>query len=482
MLSADEYYTCIPNQNRTDQIGQIFWTSPLYLFGEPWPYLLRSSYNQATRNYDYRVSPMQQTGEFDIPQEPNRTLQLRSDERAVIIAAKRRPVILVSKPVTLWSDSGRNQYESFLVAPMYSLRNYSHSFIERIKGYVYEQFFYLPSSSNNRIIESFVCLDRIQAIHKDLLEHWWEMLSDDAQALLQFWIRVYLGEDLGSVDDTLFPYQAIDEYPIMEMQLSVGLWPDRQTHYESQISIAPELEQAIAESTYAKVLMRNWYAGSDQFFFTRNGLNNTDDFRGITAPSYLLSSSNWLNGMGGEAQFIAFVEVYTALERGIVNAAVASASAGYDQRWYEVTDYINGPLPSFLAFPSAINNNVWDNLPRDIQQILIEEGAKYELETLRMASIENLTGLQNNIDAGMEFVEFSPEIWQQGFLVVRENVIPGWLQRLDYPRNNHYSVDLFNEKIGPLVGLRIQPDGTVTTIPITAGPHAGKTMEQVLSE
>ena len=207
MLSPDEYYARIPNWDQTYHIGQLFWTSPLYLFGDPWPHLLRSSYNQTTRNYDYRVSPMQQSGEFDTPQEPNRALQIRSDERAVIIAAKRSPVILLSKPVTTWSDSGRNQYESFLVAPMYSLRNYSDSFIERVKGYVYEQFFYLPPDGNNRIIESFVRLDRIQAIHKNLLKHRREMLSEDAQTLLQYWIRVYLGEDLESVDDTLFQYR-----------------------------------------------------------------------------------------------------------------------------------------------------------------------------------------------------------------------------------------------------------------------------------
>lgn len=215
MLSANEYYTRTPNWNRTYQIGQLFWASPLYLFGERWPYLLRSSYNQANRNYDYRVSPMQQTGEFDTPQEPNHTLRLRADERAVIIAAKRRPVILLSKPVTLWSDSGRSQDESFLIAPIYSLRNYSHSFIERIKGYVYGQFFYLPPSGTNRIIESFVRLDRIQAIHRDLLEHRREMLSNDAQTLLQIWIRVYLGADLESVDDTLFQYR---EQAIVELR------------------------------------------------------------------------------------------------------------------------------------------------------------------------------------------------------------------------------------------------------------------------
>ena len=297
------------------------------------------------------------------------------------------------------------------------------------------------------------------------------------------------GQDTGSMlaDGILdmanvYPAYAVDGYPMMEMQLSLGLWPDQQTHYEAQISIAPELKQTIAERMYAQVLMHNWYAGSDQFFFTRNGLHNADDFRDIKSRSYSLSLSNWINGMGGGARFVAFSEVYPAIEQGIINAAVTNAIAGYGLRWYEVTDYINGPLYVFLASTNAINNDVWDNLPHDIQQILIEEGAKYELETLRMASIENLTGLARNIDAGMEFVEFSPEIRQQSFRVVRENVIPGWLQRLDYPRNNHYSVDLFNEKISPIIGLRIEPDGTVTTIPITQGPHAGKTMEQVLSE
>lgn len=221
MLSPDEYYTRIPNWNRTYQIGRLFWAPALYLFGERHPYLLRSSYNQAIGNYTYQVSPMQQTGEFDTPQDPNYTLRLQSDERAVIIAAKRRPVILISKPVALWSDSRRSQDESFLIAPIYSLRNYSHPFIDQIKGYVYEQFFYLPPSSANRIIESFVRLDRIQAIHKNLLEHRREMLSDDAQTLLQTWTRVYLGADLESADDTLFQYR---EQAIAELRLK-GLLP-----------------------------------------------------------------------------------------------------------------------------------------------------------------------------------------------------------------------------------------------------------------
>ena len=41
---------------------------------------------------------------------------------------------------------------------------------------------------------------------------------------------------------------------------------------------------------------------------------------------------------------------------------------------------------------------------------------------------------------------------------------------------------MFDHKIGPLFGLRIESDGSVVKTPITEGPHAGKTMEQVLAE
>ena len=42
---------------------------------------------------------------------------------------------------------------------------------------------------------------------------------------------------------------------------------------------------------------------------------------------------------------MAFAEVYTALERGILDGGVTGANAAYGQRWYEVTDYMAGGLP-----------------------------------------------------------------------------------------------------------------------------------------
>ena len=47
--------------------------------------------------------------------------------------------------------------------------------------------------------------------------------------------------------------------------------------------------------------------------------------------------------MGASAQFLAFAEVYTAIERGILDCGVPGDDAGYGQCWYGVADYIIGP-------------------------------------------------------------------------------------------------------------------------------------------
>jgi len=144
----------------------------------------------------------------------------------------------------------------------------------------------------------------------------------------------------------------------------------------------------VTEATGGGILINhNWFSGNDQFFFTQKPLEVEADFKGLNTRSHGAALSDWIEGVGAGAQFVAFVEVYTALERGILDARVTGADAAFGQRWYEVTKYINGPLISFPSTNNVINGKVWEKIPPDLQQIFIEEGARSELEALRVASI-----------------------------------------------------------------------------------------------
>ena len=176
--------------------------------------------------------------------------------------------------------------------------------------------------------------------------------------------------------------------------------------------------------------------------------------------------SSWLRGMEADAQFMAFTEVYTALERGILDAAMTGGDAGFGQRWYEVADYINGPGISWDNSAMVMNKSQWDKLPEDLQEILLEEAAINELEELRTATIQHEMSLLKNTDAGLEYRAFSPELQEYAFEnAVLGALMPGWVERVggaDQP-----IISIFNEKLGPIVGVKVNSDGTVVQVPIT---------------
>ena len=216
LLRASEYYTRLasgPLLKGLCQIGQWFWTPSLFLLNNRSAFVVRSTYSETCRDYKYRIEKTDLLTEFEGPQQPNYTLGIHSDQRPLVVGAKRRPVILISRSARQWRDSTRTSDDCYLVAPVYSFAgdetktSYSTQFIERVKGYVYRQLFYLPAGANGRIREGFVRLDRIHAVPKELMEHMPLMLSDDAKELLQHWIRFYLGENLDEVNDVLFQYR-----------------------------------------------------------------------------------------------------------------------------------------------------------------------------------------------------------------------------------------------------------------------------------
>ena len=251
------------------------------------------------------------------------------------------------------------------------------------------------------------------------------------------------------------------EVPALEIQFLFGLYTSREDQYNATTALAPDLEKIVVDATggKTKLINFNWHSGDDIYLFTNRPLDTVENLKGLKTRSFGTAIGDWIIGMGGDAQFMAFTEVYTALERGVIDAGVTGGAAAWGQHWYEVTDYINGPLTSWPSSLNMINTDVWDRIPADLQKILIEEGAKTELEALRTGSIQNELGLQKNIDSGMTYIEYPPEVRALSDKAILESVVPNWVERVGGP--SAPIVDVFNKKIGTIVDLRVEPDGSV---------------------
>ncbi len=263
-------------------------------------------------------------------------------------------------------------------------------------------------------------------------------------------------------------------HPAVEVQSLWGMPTNWEESYLGLTGMAPEIDAMLLEfSGGSPVLNRNWFAGSDQWFFSSQPMATVDDFDGLKIRTHAASMSDFIRGMGADPVQISLPELYISMQLGTVDAAVTTVILGVTGRLHEVSEYIAGPLIGFGYTNNVINQDVWNRIPADLQQIMIEEGAKTELEALRLAPVQNLAAVELNKRIGLQPIPFSPEIQEHiRTFVLPKYVIPGWLKRLGYPGSGAEAVAIYNEKVAPYSGLIITEDGSIEPGPITKGPNA----------
>ena len=265
------------------------------------------------------------------------------------------------------------------------------------------------------------------------------------------------------------------ELPAIEVQSLWGMGPDWETTYLALVDMVPDIEQMLTEETGGAVINRNWFAGSDQWFFSNEPLQTLEDFQGKKIRTHAAALSSIIEGLGAEALFIPPGADYLALQNGTVDVGTTGALLAIGGRYHEISDYMAGPIIGFGYTTNMINGEKWDSIPADIQQIILEEGAIAELEALRIAPYHNILAVQANQSAGITPIPFSEDIARYiAGVVLPENVLPDWLERLGYPESNQEAVRIFNESAGPYIGVKVEDDGSISRTEITKGPRAAE--------
>jgi TRAP-type C4-dicarboxylate transport system substrate-binding protein len=246
------------------------------------------------------------------------------------------------------------------------------------------------------------------------------------------------------------------ELPLLEILEMPGIFPDAETAKKAIMAWKPTEAKILAQRADAVVLGMAAYP--DQAFFSKKPIRTLADFRGMKTRVHSVALSKLVAGLGGEPLTIAFAEVYTAMERGTLDAAITGTKPGYDQRWYEVSKYLVGPISMRPHVAFAINRRVWKKLPQDIQTIMQEEAdAVIEKGALAAVEVWNQEGIDKNVAKGMELLPFSPEVREAVKKTLRDHVIPDWIKRTSGQQvDGKTAVDLFNEIIAPLVGYEVQ--------------------------
>lgn len=124
-------------------------------------------------------------------------------------------------------------------------------------------------------------------------------------------------------------------------------------------------------------------------------------------------------------------EVYTALEKGVVDGAAWPSIGVIDYKWNEVAKFLLRPLYGSSTYYLFVNLNAWNSLSRSQQAVLVNEGKKmgsfWDPEWLRLTKVEQ----EKLVAAGSRVTEPRPELgsklsaaWASGLWALADAMDP----------------------------------------------------------
>lgn len=171
-----------------------------------------------------------------------------------------------------------------------------------------------------------------------------------------------------------------------------------------------------------------WDNGFKQYSANRP-LRKLADFRGMklrVQSSKVLAAS--VRQLGGVPQVMAFSEVYTALQQGVVDGGENSVSNIYTQKMHEVQKHLTISDHGYLTYAVIVNRKFWEGLPADIRSALegaMKDATRYERA---IAAKDNADALALVRQAGTTEVYVLPEAerteWKKALLPVQQEFEP----------------------------------------------------------
>jgi tripartite ATP-independent transporter DctP family solute receptor len=146
-------------------------------------------------------------------------------------------------------------------------------------------------------------------------------------------------------------------------------------------------------------------AGSRSFYTIKTPINSPQDLDGLKIRTQESQTSvKLVNSLGGSATPIAWGELYTALQQGVVDGAENNPPSFYLSKHYEVCKYYS--LDEHTAVPDVlvISTKIWNSLTPDEQKWLqeaINESTVYQRKIWKQASQHALEEVQK---AGVEVI------------------------------------------------------------------------------
>ena len=251
---------------------------------------------------------------------------------------------------------------------------------------------------------------------------------------------------LVDVADVILAYVAGDVPAIEGVDLP-GLYPDFETSVKAHQAYLEPLKRF--EDRLGGVVL-GAYLWPHQVIYSRKPVRSPAELKGLKVRVYGTAQAEFARALGMEPVSIAFAEVYTALERGTVDAGFTGTYSGFALKWYEVTKYLidvnHGPNSGVLV----ISKRSWDKLAPDTQAMLRKLGEEFTERAWEVGRKTTTEGIEANGKKGMEWIPMSPAMSTAVRETLTRHVLPAWVKR-----SGPEARTIFNQYVAPFAGVTV---------------------------
>lgn len=179
-----------------------------------------------------------------------------------------------------------------------------------------------------------------------------------------------------------------------------------------------------------RCLSLGWYFG-ERHVFSKRAYAKPQDLRGVkirVPPNPIFVET--FKTLGATPVTLEFAELYSALQQGVVDAGEAPLSTIFASKLYEVAPVIT--LTGHFKQPIGwmMNEQLFQSLPADIQQVMLEEFRIYGLRATS-ATIQAGTRVRRNLEAlGIRMVGVDKKAYSDAIKPFYQNY-PGWSANLE---------------------------------------------------
>lgn len=165
-------------------------------------------------------------------------------------------------------------------------------------------------------------------------------------------------------------------------------------------------------------------AGTRSFYTKKRPIRTAEDVKGLKLRVMNDHMAvEMVKLLGGSATPMAFGELYTALQQGVVDGAENNAPSVVSSNHYEVCEYYSLDRHTFLPDVLVIGTRVWNSLNEEEQGWVQEAALKSLVEEKKLWAAAVEKDMKYLKDQGMEIIEPDAESFRKATQPMKERLL-----------------------------------------------------------